>query len=78
MAVQMSVQINRPVEEVFTFLSNFENNPRWQSTSVEARKISEGAVGVGTTYQAITSMLCRRINSEQEITLRAEILKEEP
>jgi uncharacterized membrane protein len=68
MAVEMSIQINRPVEEVFAFLSNFENNPRWQSTSVEAKKISDGPVGVGTTYQAVTSMLGRRINSEQEIT----------
>jgi uncharacterized membrane protein len=68
MAVEMSILINRPVEDVFAFLSNFENNPKWQSSSVEARKISEGPLGVGTTYQAITTMLGRRINSEQEIT----------
>ena len=43
--IEMSIVINRPVEEVFAFLSDFENNPKWQATSVEARKISEGPVG---------------------------------
>ncbi len=33
MAVEMSIEINRPVEEVFAFLSNFENNLKWQSSS---------------------------------------------
>src|SRR5512143_291695 len=66
--IELSIVINRPVEEVFAFLSDFENNPKWQSTSVEARKISEGPVGAGTTYQAVTTILGRRINSEQEIT----------
>jgi uncharacterized membrane protein len=63
----MRVHINRPVEVVFKFLSNFENNPRWQSISVEDRKISKGPVGLGITYEAITTMLGRRINSEQTI-----------
>lgn len=44
-AVQMSIQIDRPVDEVFARLGNFENNPRWQSTSLESEKISDGPVG---------------------------------
>ena len=66
--IKMSIAINRPLEEVFAFISNFENNLKWQSTLVEAKKISEGSRGVGTTYQAVTTILGRRINTEQEIT----------
>ena len=65
--VELSIVINRPIEEVFAFLGNFENNPKWQSSSVEAKKITEGPIGVGTTFQAITTILGRRINTKQEI-----------
>lgn len=34
--VATSVVINRPPEEVFEFISNFENNSRWQSGMREA------------------------------------------
>jgi uncharacterized membrane protein len=66
--IEMSIVINRPLEEVFAFMGNFENNPKWQSSSVEVKKISEGPVGVGTAYQAVITILGRRINSEQVIT----------
>jgi uncharacterized membrane protein len=66
--INLSIVINRPVEQVFAFMSNFENNLKWQSTLVEVNKTSEGSMGVGTTYQAVTTILGRRINTEQEIT----------
>ena len=35
--VQVEKTVNRPANEVFEFISNFENNPRWQSGIQEAR-----------------------------------------
>lgn len=37
--VESSVFIERPSGEVFDFLSNFENNPRWQSGMQDAHNI---------------------------------------
>jgi uncharacterized protein YndB with AHSA1/START domain len=53
------VVIGRPIEEVFAFLSDFENVPRWNHAVVETRKVSEGAVGVGTIYRQVRSVPTR-------------------
>jgi uncharacterized protein YndB with AHSA1/START domain len=50
------VTIRRPVEDVFGFLSDFENVPKWNYAIVETRKISEGPVGVGTIYRQVRSV----------------------
>ncbi len=51
MAFSMSetVEINRPAGEVFAYLSDLNNDPKWQKTIVEAKYTSEGPVAVGTT-----------------------------
>lgn len=65
--VEASVVVNRPSEEVFAFIANFENNPRWQSGMQEARKTSEGPIGVGTTYSQLAKFLGRPVESTFEI-----------
>jgi uncharacterized membrane protein len=66
--VEASVVINRPIEEVFAFAGNVENNPQWQSGVLEARVTSEGPMGVGTTYRYVSQLLGRRIETDGEIT----------
>jgi hypothetical protein len=48
---QNTVTIRRPVEDVFAFLADFENVPRWNKAILWTRKTSPGPVGVGTTYR---------------------------
>jgi hypothetical protein len=50
-----TVLIARPIEDVFAFLSDLENVPKWNYAIVETRKVSEGPIGVGTTYQQVRS-----------------------
>jgi uncharacterized protein YndB with AHSA1/START domain len=45
-----SVTIDRSVDEVFAFLSDFENVPKWNYAIGETRKSSPGPVAVGATY----------------------------
>jgi uncharacterized protein YndB with AHSA1/START domain len=54
-----TVMIGRPIEEVFGFLSDLENIPRWNDAIVETRKVSEGPVGVGTIYRQVRSVPSR-------------------
>ena len=48
-----TIRIQRPVAEVFTFLSDFENIPKWNYYVLEVRKLSNGPIGVGTTYHQV-------------------------
>ena len=54
-----TVMIRRPIEEVFGFLSDFENIPKWNYAIVETHKVSQGPVGVGTIYQQVRSVPSR-------------------
>ena len=54
-----TVMIRRPIAEVFGFLADFENIPKWNYAIVETHKVSEGTVGVGTIYQQVRSVPSR-------------------
>jgi len=66
--VKTSVVINRPVEEVFEYMSDPSNNVQWQSGTIESKQTSEGPAGVGTTTQSVTQFLGKRLESTGEIT----------
>jgi uncharacterized protein YndB with AHSA1/START domain len=40
--LESSVVINRPPEEVFAFVTDFENSTQWMAELVEGKKTSEG------------------------------------
>ena len=66
--IENSVVINKPVEEVFEYMANSENNPQWQSSAQEVVKTSEGPIGVGTTYSSVSQLLGKRLESVVEYT----------
>lgn len=53
------VDIERPIEEVFAYLADFENIPAWNYAIVETQKTSDGPVGLGATYQQVRSLPSR-------------------
>jgi uncharacterized protein YndB with AHSA1/START domain len=55
-----TVTIHRPADDVFAFLADFENIPRWNYAIEETRKTSAGPVGVGTTYRQTRSIPSRQ------------------
>lgn len=63
-----TVTIHRPVADVFAFLADFENVPRWNYAIEETRKASPGPVGVGTTYRQ-TRSVPRRSEEGFEVTV---------
>jgi uncharacterized membrane protein len=63
-----SVVIHRPVEEVFTFVTDPNNDSLWQSTTLETEQTSEGPVDVGTTLRSTAKFLGRRIEMTMEVT----------
>jgi carbon monoxide dehydrogenase subunit G len=45
-----TVVIDRPIEEVFAFLANGENDPKFSPRVLEIAKTTDGPPGIGTVY----------------------------
>lgn len=45
-----TIEIGRPVEEVFEFVAHFENVPKWNYYVSDVRQLSEGRPDVGMVY----------------------------
>lgn len=65
--IRLSLIIDRPVDEVFAFVSDARNVLEWLPVAVERRKITEGPIGVGTRFEATDRMAGRLITHTQEI-----------
>jgi uncharacterized membrane protein len=48
-----TIPIDRPQDEVFAFLSDFENIPKWNYYVLEVGQLSESPIGIGTTYHQV-------------------------
>ena len=65
--IEASVVINRPVEEVFGFVTNPRNDVLWQSGVLESEQTSEGPMGVGTTFRTVGLMMGRQMEMTAEV-----------
>ena len=65
--IESRVFIGLPPEEVFSYIANFENNPKWQSGMQEANFTSEGPLAIGSTYAQKARFLGRQIDSTFEV-----------
>jgi len=51
--VEARMVINRPVADVFAFVANLENLPRWDTDFQEAKQLASTPDGVGAMYQCL-------------------------
>ena len=65
--VEMSVVINRPIDEVFEIVDAAENDHLSRSGPLESEQISEGPMGVGTTTREVRTFLGRRMEGTAEV-----------
>jgi len=65
---ERSAVIARPAEEVFAFLANLENLPRWQSGVLRAELTSSGPIGVGSTAVVERRMFGQQIAADLVVT----------
>jgi uncharacterized membrane protein len=66
--VEVSTVINRPVSDVFAFVANFENHPKWETNFQNVRLLASTPNGVGTTYQCELKLPGQSATSKFEIT----------
>ena len=66
MGVKICVDIQRPVEDVFAFASNSSNLPLYDKYILEAKKVTDGPLGVGTIFHLNTNQFGLRMIIIQE------------
>ncbi|OGU32146.1 MAG: hypothetical protein A2X67_11030 [Ignavibacteria bacterium GWA2_55_11] len=66
--LEETIEIERPVNEVFNYVVNVENVQKWQPAVIEVKRLTEGPVGVGTKFSETATMMGRRISTICEIT----------
>jgi len=52
-----STEIGRPLDEVWAFIADPANNPKWDPGTLAVRQTSDGPIGVGTTLVATVELL---------------------
>jgi len=65
---EIGVLVDRPIQDVFAFISNPMNLPRWQNMLVEIKPAAPGPVEVGAKYLTKGEMLGRKLEGQVEIT----------
>ena len=65
--IESSVTINRPVEDIFEFIADNDNDTLWQSGVTESEQPT-GSMGVGATYKQVSKVVGREIESTIEVT----------
>ena len=65
--VGTSIEIERSADDVFAFVSEFPNNPRWQRGQVSCTWTSEPPLRVGSTYDQHARFLGRDMVNHFEV-----------
>ena len=60
--------IDRPIEEVFAFLADGTNDPKFSPRVLEIEKTTEGPAGVGTIYKSTVKDAGMKTQREFELT----------
>lgn len=66
--VSCDVTINRPAEEVFSYVINVQNQKAWQPGVLDARVTPDGPVGLGSTYHYTTEVMGRKMETQLKVS----------
>ena len=65
---EATVVIDRPIEEVFAFLADGENDPKFSPRVLEIAKTTDGPPGVGTVYASTVKDAGMKTKREFKLT----------
>lgn len=67
-SIESRIEIERPAEEVFAFVADQTNAPRWQDGLAEVRRVTDAPIGVGSEHVFVRRFGGRRIESRNRFT----------
>jgi uncharacterized protein YndB with AHSA1/START domain len=68
MHVENTITIERPIEELFEYISTPENDPTWVSVSIRNQRTSPGPMRVGMTIEEDVKIFGRTSRDTWEVT----------
>ena len=66
--IEASVDINRPIEEVWAYVTDPTKAPQWSSMTLESTAEGTGPIGLGSRIRGIGKFLGRRLETTSEVT----------
>ena len=63
-----TIEVPKPLEETFAYLSDFANTREWDPGVLEAEPLVEGPPDVGSLYRVVALFLGRRAELRYEVT----------
>ena len=66
--LRAQIVVNAPPDEVFSYVTDFDRHHEWLPEDRETEKISEGPVGVGSTFRRFNRRMIRPYQSEVVVT----------
>lgn len=66
--IETDIEINRPSDEVFAFVADQTNAPRWQRDLHEVRRLTDGPLRAGTEHVFVRRFAGRRLESRNRFT----------
>ena len=61
MRISESIEVDRPIEEVFPYVADLLNTSEWDLNIAEARKLTEGAVVLGSELELVAELRGKRM-----------------
>ena len=66
---EVTIHLNRPVEQVFAFLMDTSKLSTWQSNLIKMEKITEGPLRAGSRFKEVRRLGRRESEIQAEITV---------
>ena len=67
--IETTITINRPIEQVFSYVADYRNNIHWQTGVITAEFTSSAPIGVGSTYKYDATAMGRKMETTGELTI---------
>jgi uncharacterized membrane protein len=68
MQFEIKVQINKPVKDVFKYISNFSNHADMIAANIESRQTSQGPLQVGSTMKNMAKFMGIKMEEHFRVT----------
>lgn len=66
--IEVDERIERPIEDVWAYVSNPHTHVQWQSSAREREVITDGPLGKGTRIRSVDQFLGRKMEYVTEVT----------
>jgi uncharacterized protein YndB with AHSA1/START domain len=66
--IEKSLTIHRPLEDVFSYMTRFENDKDWRGEVVDIRRTTPVNHGIGERYEQLIDVGGRQVQADFEVT----------